>query len=703
MTRGYRAQVRKQRDRLQKRLDDKETKPTRFKAVMGDGAGNVIVETTPNYVFVRHSGRGRVDRVLCTRVSPRNNLPVIVGYSLERPDEMQVLEVDWMEMEEYGGYYSYMPRHHFQHELLNEYGGDDVVWVRTQQFMYLLVQVTDPVSEYLDVQSGVYKYYGEICIYSGGQTGDITAYAPGAGAAIMLLISLNAASGTLSYTESEEFSMGIPASFRIQRIPDAPEGHIPLAAVYCPNGMTEVDWNVLYDLRTFLGTIDSEGPHALLGSMHYDTFPTTPAHGDMIVAGGGAGGNVWGTLNAGGDYRILTINPATDLPAWQKFDWDNQIIAAGGDGVHNHTTNGEGGPLLCNTTYVTGTEGSVLFITSITGQTRLGQDNPVFFFDRSPPALGVGTDSPNVMGERSAVTIRSDDMGAPTLELYRYDDFMMAGDVLGTVRWLSGGVEFPFTPCVGGQIDVVQTGWYDTESTMRFWVADGCALCLGMELSCDGLYVVDSLGIGVAPPGDSHLYIYNDAVDTTSTYYGLRNYHVKTAGASGVDAHLYGIRNDTWLNQAGGTIGNLYGIYNPVGLTDGNIGDAVTGRAMRGMWTTLDLDGGKVWGSVLALQVNVDQEAANEITENIYGCYVQVDADGTVGGTVYMLYLQEYSNIDYGIYQNGSAPNVFGGTIAATHGDHWALEDYHAGAPTADGYVRVDINGVTYQLLANIP
>ena len=31
------------------------------------------------------------------------------------------------------------------------------------------------------------------------------------------------------------------------------------------------------------------------------------------------------------------------------------------------------------------------------------------------------------------------------------------------------------------------------------------------------------------------------------------------------------------------------------------------------------------------------------------------------------------------------------GRIATGHADWWDLEDYHAGAPTADGYVRVDI------------
>lgn len=43
------------------------------------------------------------------------------------------------------------------------------------------------------------------------------------------------------------------------------------------------------------------------------------------------------------------------------------------------------------------------------------------------------------------------------------------------------------------------------------------------------------------------------------------------------------------------------------------------------------------------------------------------------------------------------------GRIATGFGDYWDLEDYHAGAPTADGYVRVDINGTTRHLLTYTP
>jgi len=47
--------------------------------------------------------------------------------------------------------------------------------------------------------------------------------------------------------------------------------------------------------------------------------------------------------------------------------------------------------------------------------------------------------------------------------------------------------------------------------------------------------------------------------------------------------------------------------------------------------------------------------------------------------------------------------NLPSGRIATGYGDYWDLEDYHAGAPTADGYVLVDINGATYHLLAYAP
>ncbi|HUW31972.1 MAG TPA: hypothetical protein VM223_10195, partial [Planctomycetota bacterium] len=53
--------------------------------------------------------------------------------------------------------------------------------------------------------------------------------------------------------------------------------------------------------------------------------------------------------------------------------------------------------------------------------------------------------------------------------------------------------------------------------------------------------------------------------------------------------------------------------------------------------------------------------AGNEVKDDLRGIHVFVDADGTVGGDVVMIWLDEGSNIDYGIYQDGTATNHLGG------------------------------------------
>ncbi len=176
------------------------------------------------------------------------------------------------------------------------------------------------------------------------------------------------------------------------------------------------------------------------------------------------------------------------------------------------------------------------------------------------------------------------------------------------------------------------------------------------------------LGVGVAAPASGLLKIYDATINTTTTYLGFYNYHEKIAGVTDVSDDFYGIYNIAHYNQSGGVIGVGYGIRNIFKITDGDMGSAGNTRSLAAIHNLTDLDGGKIYGDVYGLKFEIDQEAANEVTGNIYGNYIDIDADGTVGGSVYGLYLNEGSNVDYGIYQNGSAPNVFGGNLIIADG-----------------------------------
>jgi len=326
-------------------MDEKEPIPIRYRAILGDGAGNTKPDYhDPTIVYVRREGRGLVEECLCTLLSPRYNLPVIVGYTPAKPDRLQVLEVDWDTLA-VPGPYSYVPHHHQSHELYNIEGGDDVVYSRKQQYTPLLLSPTDPVSMQCYVWEDRYPDFGIWKWYSGGITVDFAlgGYVPGVGLARWVLVVLDCETNTVDYVLSDTFSDATPPALRLAVIPAAPNRTMTAGAVYLPNGLTEIDWPNLEDVRMLNSPFGGILPaaHALLGPEHSDTLPTIPPpQGSMIY---GLDGAMWNALPIGTAYQLLTTNAAGTLPEWDSFDWDNLATAAAADMMHDHTSDVEGG------------------------------------------------------------------------------------------------------------------------------------------------------------------------------------------------------------------------------------------------------------------------------------------------------------------------------------------------------------------------
>jgi len=189
---------------------------------------------------------------------------------------------------------------------------------------------------------------------------------------------------------------------------------------------------------------------------------------------------------------------------------------------------------------------------------------------------------------------------------------------------------------------------------------------IGQDVTTTGTPRFAGVSVGIPPvptPGLSPIYLSNWNIDSAANYIGMYSQNRKTAGAS-TTAHEYsGAYHYMRMEQAAGTIGNLYGTFSRAILTDGNVGDAIADAYVYGARAFADLDGGKVWGDVRGLLAEIDQEAANEITGDAFAAMIRGDFDGTVGGTTYMMYLWEQTGVDYGFYQNGTAKNVLGGTL----------------------------------------
>lgn len=197
-----------------------------------------------------------------------------------------------------------------------------------------------------------------------------------------------------------------------------------------------------------------------------------------------------------------------------------------------------------------------------------------------------------------------------------------------------------------------------------------------------------SIGLGTAAtPQFAKLTVQDTTIDTTIGYVGIYNDQRKTAGITDHLDYFYGHQNYIVYNQTGGVIGTSCAFYNQFSLVDGDIGDVSNSRNLDGVRSFIDLNAGKIYGNAFGFRTIVDQEAANEVTGNIYGNYIDIDADGTVGGSVYGLYLNEGSNVDYGIYQNGTAVNQLGGDLNLNRADHnvrvvattTGAGDYYAG------------------------
>jgi len=83
-------------------------------------------------------------------------------------------------------------------------------------------------------------------------------------------------------------------------------------------------------------------PHNLLSATHPDTDPAAPVSGDIVRASDDLV-SLWERYPIGVHWQLLGVNAGQTLPEWQSFDWDLHVIAAGGDGVHDHSGDPEGG------------------------------------------------------------------------------------------------------------------------------------------------------------------------------------------------------------------------------------------------------------------------------------------------------------------------------------------------------------------------
>jgi len=207
-----------------------------------------------------------------------------------------------------------------------------------------------------------------------------------------------------------------------------------------------------------------------------------------------------------------------------------------------------------------------------------------------------------------------------------------------------------------------------------------------------------NVGVGGAP-GNYHFRVVDETLSSAATFCGIGNVHIKTAGAGAAGDDYYGMLNRMKLDQAT-TIDYIYGQANEAIVAQGTVStyqlgatsyamiDGGTVGNVIGHQMVADINAGTVTGSVIGGYSAVDIEAAvTSIGVHAVGHWIDVDADKDPGGLGIALFMNEGSNIDFGIFQAGTALNYFGGDIQL----------YTSGK----GIIHVDGNTAGYVLRAD--
>lgn len=164
------------------------------------------------------------------------------------------------------------------------------------------------------------------------------------------------------------------------------------------------------------------------------------------------------------------------------------------------------------------------------------------------------------------------------------------------------------------------------------------------------------LGVGTTSP-EGQLHLYSDDVANTTTWHGVYNQFTKATGASDAADSMYVCRNNLTLNMAGGVIGATRLNSNLFTQSAGDIGTGASAQSLQGLRCTLDLNAGKIYGTLAGAYITIDQESGHEVSSEIAGISLDMDLDGTNAGTSYLIKLAASSGLTYGIYQSGTPTN----------------------------------------------
>lgn len=310
--------------RISQQVSKLEQKGDTYRAVLGDGAGNVTVPGTRWMCYARIGGRHTPIVLRNTRTPHTEGYVVSVGKDKINKNIFQVLG-SWddgaVETTNNGGIGL-----HAQNHLL---GGSDPVWLLSKQIIELVVY---PYSGLIvAINPGIAPAETGGFLRVDGTTVDLTSHLPGTDEMIFVLIQVTPA-GIIDVKDGTAFN---PADFDLSYIPAQDPGYYALAAVRLYDGQTTITANVtdpdIFDLRfiqagwdgIYQGEAETDGTWLIIksGDNLVVQRRESGSYVTMLTIGDDAKLTI-GSGEAGVDYQMVVNGETSDLTLTYMEDED---------------------------------------------------------------------------------------------------------------------------------------------------------------------------------------------------------------------------------------------------------------------------------------------------------------------------------------------------------------------------------------------
>jgi len=194
------------------------------------------------------------------------------------------------------------------------------------------------------------------------------------------------------------------------------------------------------------------------------------------------------------------------------------------------------------------------------------------------------------------------------------------------------------------------------------------------------IYHEGSVAIGTDDTPDAMLEVKDlTFAPTGSENINLTNITISDATGTTEADDIYAVYSLLTLNDSGETVGHLQAIRGHVNVTAGDVGDGQEDAAggyfhaqTTGGTVEHDLVGFRAWangdtgivdGTLYGGRIVAEAAAGMTRVDDFVGLQVWADADEDPTNSAISLHIYEGDNIDKGIYQEGTAPNEFGGNV----------------------------------------